>query len=203
MIPLWEGTFLCKLDIDNSQRDSCEIDIMYERGLERCQIKSSDKKYQIIKTNQDTIYVNTFRHQVITWGCAHFEKMFEVNNSVWIRSLPGCHVRIANQIFMVPAEVGSIETEPSLVSNDGHMDRFKYDFHVQIQNTTALPSEYANRSTVIDIKLEQLTNQTSGEVHRILLPNTVSIGTYLIETIFCLFIIIIIAIIIIIRCTRK
>lgn len=64
--------------------------------------------------------------------------MFTKNNSIWITSLPGCHVRIENQFFIVPVASDGIQTELSLVNSVGGVKRLEYNFHVQVLNGTYL-----------------------------------------------------------------
>lgn len=152
--------FCCTFNTTNVHLNSCESNVRYKNKLDGCQTEPSVDRQRIIQINESMIYLNNFDNQRVIWGCFNFEKMFEVNDSVWINSLPGCHVKIRNRMFVVPSEGDQTDLEPQFVLDPGSSDHFKYDFKVQMRNGTIRKEEFSDQIRDIEDKLKYLANQT-------------------------------------------
>lgn len=158
----WD-TFCCTINKSRMPLESCEADVRYQDKLNKCQTRLSIDKQKIIKINESMIYLNNFAYQRVFWGCFNFERMLEFNDSVWINSLPGCHIRIRNKMFIIPKETDQL-LEPSFILNSSDLIHLKHDFQIQIYNGTDVERKFTDQIAEIENKLEYLSNRTSKEI---------------------------------------
>lgn len=115
----------------------------------------------MIPVNASMVYISNFQKQRIVWRCPGFEKTIEIEDCVWINSLPGCHVRIGNDVFKVPIDAEEIDVEPEFLPNIENLDHdlfeFGYDFHIRNHF-------FDNQTMDLDGRLQKIVNQTREEV---------------------------------------
>lgn len=112
-----EGTYLCAFEPVDPQIITCEESVMNHKEDGFCHRINSAKRTRIIRVNEQMFYINNYVNLRIIWGCPAFEKLVDVNGSIWITLDPGCRMRIHNYTFVAPDYLGDFELTPNIVNS--------------------------------------------------------------------------------------
>lgn len=108
------GLFTCSFS--EFSYETCESQVFYKKPLRLCQYISTNDFYKLIRVSERIFFINTVVETSFVWGCMGPDQVHRLSKDAWVFMEPGCHIKVDEQVYNVPARVQGPTVERELIN---------------------------------------------------------------------------------------